>query len=238
MRPEDFGELRSALHSPSRDSWRLVCLTVERGMARDAAAFADRVLPYVESHLHGWPSSLRVLPERWLQLLIKGQRAGGARIARIVRKTNDYLRSEDLHLLLHGDDPLPQVEELDLFGNRLGPEAAEAIATAPCAPTIRALNLGANPLGADGLRALLAGGRLEALRSLDLSYAALGQVELGDEELDRLLDLEELRLGQVVLDTGELAGMRQAGPQGRRELAQTLARAWAQPGSRGGGGGR
>lgn len=64
---QQFGQLRSALESPSRASWVQLIMWAEARHMEDGARFEQELRPYLLERLaRGWPDGLRELPMRWL----------------------------------------------------------------------------------------------------------------------------------------------------------------------------
>lgn len=65
----DFGDLRSLMNEPySRQIWDQLCTWVEQWDPQDRA---ERVLPYLDGHLHQWLDEERFVPPRWIERLLE-----------------------------------------------------------------------------------------------------------------------------------------------------------------------
>ncbi len=68
---ELFGHLRSVLHQPaSAYTWARVCTLLD---AAREPELSEELIPYVNTHMRGWPDRLRRLPRHWCNRLNMGQ---------------------------------------------------------------------------------------------------------------------------------------------------------------------
>ncbi len=82
--------------------------------------------------------------------------------------------SDGLHALLSYSHLFPDLTDLELGGNHLGPEEVEALVGSPLSARLRRLNLSHNDFGDPGAETLAAAGSLDELRTLWLSWNEFG----------------------------------------------------------------
>jgi hypothetical protein len=146
--PRDvFGDLRSLLQAaPSEHAWDVLCDMfgrLERSPERERVQ--QEFIPYAESCLATWPTTLRVAPMPWLREVMDGRDAPlGLQLARVLRLDTDVARVANARNLAKCAQ-LAQIERLDL---------------SPCAASASALNH------------LLSGAFVPALRHLALRHDA------------------------------------------------------------------
>lgn len=161
---------------------RLAALTLEWFMGQEdaAAALAALEAPIVELDIHyrslAAPAARRLV-SAWAPALYKLRlfyTGSGAEVATAI-----------------ADTPLPALRDLDLAGNRIGPEGAAAIAAASFAPRLESLLLRSTEIGPAGARAL-ARGSFSSLSRLDVAFSAAIEDE-GALALAQSVGLPKLR---------------------------------------------
>lgn len=237
MAKDDFGELRSLVHSaPSRGAWDELCLWIER---QDHAQQLQW-LPYMERGLASWPAPLRAAPQAWLE-------QATTRPIPALRLTKWLVcRAPTLSETWRAWGQLPelaQIEGIDASATGLNRAGLKALWTAPSftklthlklarnllagaligvldhaleparEPTLDTLSLSACALRHDDLDALAQCGALAHLERLDLS-----RCELDDESILRLLSSPHL----AHLKTLDLSA-NALGLEAARALSQTRA---------------
>jgi hypothetical protein len=214
-----FGDVRSLLYqTPTEERWELLCELLEE--LADSGVEAEPLCHYAEAQLERWPVALRVMPTRWLNRLLVGQRAEFVSLVRVVSLRRRRLSDEQLIGLAHSgalatvevlelrdairdsaldmlmDSPqLGRLTTLRLPNNALG-RAGEVdplrwLETAMCVPVLERLGLGFNRLGDAGAEQLAQCARLANLRELELYGNEIQRVEpLFTGRLERLERLD------------------------------------------------
>lgn len=203
MAEDDFGELRSLVHSaPSRGAWDELCLWI----ARQEHAQQLQWLPYIERGLASWPAPLRAAPQAWLE-------QAAARSIPALRLTRWITcRSPTSSEAWRAWGQLPElahIEGIDASATGLNRAGLKALWTAPSFANLTHLKLARNPL-AGALIGVLdhspAPAREPTLKELSLSACALRHDDI--DALARcgaLANLERLDLSRCELDDEAIA---------------------------------
>jgi hypothetical protein len=161
----------------------------------------EALLHYAAQELERWPSSLRVMPKRWLTRLMAGRRAEFAALARVVSLRNWRVEDAQLKALV-ASEALAGVEELDL-NNAIRDATLEALMTSPKLGRLKTLRLQNNALSmrdaGDPARWLRQSACAPVLERLMLGFN-----HLNDQDLEALASVELGRLRALELHSNQI----------------------------------
>lgn len=195
-----FGELRSLLQmKPTVSRWIDLCKLID---AFEPKVLEERVMPYVNGSMSGWPDAYRVAPRRWIELLREGEDVPQLACAReIIWRgiTNAVVGEEDFAGLIDlPGSPTLEASDIMVTVDPLGFDGVVAIERSGCLEYISRLSLPRNRLERGELRVLASALAVAPnLKTLELAGCGLTPRDMaalvshgGFEQLE-VLDLED-----------------------------------------------
>ena len=153
--------------------------------------------------LDGWDDDIRVLPERWLEVMLSGQDVPKAAIAREIHADSSDLGDAELEALA-ASPQLEHIKALWLAKNQIGDEGMLALMRSHYIDNLRIIDVRENKVGFEGIDAILRHPELpRQLHILDIS----GNADLANADFHgrlgrsrKLIRLRSLALDDLAFD--------------------------------------
>ena len=218
-RDELFGNIRALFHSPPDElHFERLCVLLEEASLEELEAI---YLPYVLAHLSYWEENQRVMPWRWVEGILRGERRHVllAPLAAVLNLSWRKLRQDQLERIF-SRMPLDHITHLYLEDARLTPSSLELIVHHPGLERVRVLGLAHNPLSKDGAAVLANASTLTSLEELDVERCVLDDAALGTLLEGRCM--RRLRRLDLSANLFGVAGMELLAKAPQRETLEDL----------------